>query len=278
MILVSKVLLLFLLPPGGCLALLAIGLGLLAARRRAAGLGVIAFAWVALALLSAPRVAQWLAAPIEARFEAIEPEAAPHADAIVVLGGGAGPPLPPRLDPDLGNTSDRVWLGARLFAAGAAARVVVSGGRTADDPRSPSEAHSMARLLELWGVPASAIEQEDASRNTRENCAAIADLAVREGWRRILLVTSALHMPRALAACERRELEIVAVPTDFRAVYQGSQGALGWLPDPDALGLSSAALKEYLALTLSRAAGWLRGSLSLVARPMQDNDASTSFA
>lgn len=248
----SKLVLPFVLPPGCCLVLLALGLALLALGRRRAAAAAIVSAFAVLALASAPATARWLAAPLEARFAALDLAAPPRADAIAVLGGGAGPALPPRQDPDIADSSDRVWHAARLFAAGAAPVVIVSGGRAAAVRDVPEEARAMAHLLALWGVPERAIELEIASRNTRENCAAIAEVAARRGWQRVLLVTSALHMPRALRECNAAGITWIPAPTDFRAVFDGRSDLWEWLPESGALDLSAAALKEWLGLGLDR--------------------------
>ena len=50
-------------------------------------------------------------------------------DAIVVLGGGISPAYPPEQpEPDLNDSSDRIWEGARLYHRGVAPRIVITGG------------------------------------------------------------------------------------------------------------------------------------------------------
>ena len=90
--------------------------------------------------------------PLEdaARAEAAKAPACCY-DAIVVLGGSIGPAVPPlRPDPQLYDSSDRVWHAARLFHRGVAPRIIVSGGSYAvamgDAPAEQTEADGDAAV------------------------------------------------------------------------------------------------------------------------------------
>lgn len=104
-----------------------------------------------------------------------------------MLGGGitAGPP--DGLYPDLGAAADRVWHAARLFHAGKAPRVILSGGRMAWRGERPSEAAATRQFLTDLGVPAAALLFEDRSRSTRENAQYSAELIRAHGFARVLL-------------------------------------------------------------------------------------------
>ena len=54
----------------------------------------------------------------------------------------------------------------------------------------------MARLLEEWNIPSTAIQIEGGSINTHDNAVLSYQILAPRGVRRILLVTSAMHMPR----------------------------------------------------------------------------------
>ena len=100
----------------------------------------------------------------EARAEAAKAPACCY-DAIVVLGGSIGPAVPPlRPDPELYDSSDRVWHAARLFHRGVASRIIVSGGSYAvamgDAPAEQTEAMAMRQFLIALGVPEDRIVNE----------------------------------------------------------------------------------------------------------------------
>ena len=237
--------------------LLAGGAGVLLwrGRRRLGGVLLsIALGW--LWLWSTPVFSDWLRATLEQRYPAMRLEQLPTADVIVVLGGALEAAAPPaRLDPNLGAAADRIWYAARLYRAGKAPRVLVSGGQLPWSGVEQPESSVMAELLQEWGVPAAAILQESASRTTRENRDYSLPLLHAHGVRRVLLVTSALHMPRALALFRVSDFEIIPAPTDFEIYSVNNAHLLRWLPDAQALADSSRAFKEYLGLWVNRLAG-----------------------
>jgi len=63
----------------------------------------------------------------------------------------------------------------------------------------------MRSMLLILGAPASAIRLEANSRNTAENAQQRLGLIQAVGANRVSLVTSALHMPRALRIFQERE-------------------------------------------------------------------------
>ena len=204
----------------------------------AALLGLI-WLWV----WSMPVASLWLRGVLESRYPPLALQGVPSAQAIVVLGGGVSPPGAGRPWPDLSAAADRVWHASRLFHAGKAPIVVMSGG--ADPTLSAvSEAQSMRDFILDLGVPNAAVLLEASSRNSRENAQFAAALLRQRRIDRVLLVTSALHMRRALAHFTAQGLTVVPVATDHSPL--AAPGAAGWLPDAGALEGSGRAFKELL--------------------------------
>lgn len=220
-------------------------------RRRSGGiLLIVALGW--LWLWSTPVFSDWIRASLERRYPPLPVAKLPAVDAIVVLGGAMEAAKPPeRLYPDLNAAADRVWHAARLFRAGKAPLILVSGGNLPWSGIDRPEAAVIAELLQEFGVPATAIVLEPNSRTTRENRDNSLLILHSLGVHRILLVTSALHMPRALALFEATDLEAIPAPTDFE-VHERPQHPLRWLPDAQALSDSSRAFKEYLGRWVNR--------------------------
>lgn len=209
---------------------------LLRMRKAAAAIAIFAIAWSL--IWSIPQASDGLRGHLESRYPVVAEAALPEADAIVVLGGGHydwinRPGI--RVD-DLENS--RAAAGARAWLSGRAPIVILSGGG--------SEAHTMAAAIAKLGVPASALILEDRSRNTRDNAMFTAALAKPRGVRRVLLVTSSLHMPRASLLFRDAGVEVVPVPVPERAMRATWQDR--WLPSFSALWRSGRALKEYVGL------------------------------
>lgn len=131
------------------------------------------------------RIASVLERPLVVRDNS--PEAL---DAIVVLGAPLFPDgtLTPILD-------ERIATAARLFQAGAAPRVVATGGVTHGAPRA--EAEAIAEGLVAAGVPRDAILVERASLRTIDNARLTAQLLAPLGAHRIWIVTQPFHGRRA---------------------------------------------------------------------------------
>lgn len=208
-------------------------------RRLAKALVLLAFAWSL--LWSIPQCSDWLRASLARQYPQIEETALPRADAIVVLGGGQYSWLH-RSDIDLDDLDNsRIATGTRAWLAGRAPVVILSGGGGNDY----SEAEVMATAITRLGVPASALVLEKRSHSTRDNAVFSAQLARQRGIERVLLVTSAVHMPRAAFWFREVGLDVVPVPVPER---KGRSGWKRWLPSRGALWRSGRAWKEYAGL------------------------------
>ena len=205
--------------------------------------GTLALVW--LWAWSMPMLSLWLRGTIEGLSPQMPIASVAPAQAVVVLGGVVSPPTRGHTEIDLGAAADRVWYAARLFHAGKAPLVLLSGGGDLER-HAFSEARAMAVFVQDLGVPAQAIVLEEASRNTRQNAAFSATLLKSRGINHILLVTSALHMPRALALFTAQGLQVTPAPTDFEASQATPPGLLAWLPDVPALEGSGRAMKELV--------------------------------
>ena len=253
----SKLLPQLLYPLG--LGLLLQSLALLQRRRRCAP-GLSATALLLITLPSLPLVSEALLRPLEQQATALTPHPVPPADAVLVLGGGIRPAGPGGMGVEVGDAGDRLLTGVRLMRQGLAPTLITSGGRvsfSAADP-TPSEAVLAQQLALELGIPAQAILLNPSSRTTAEEAKAIQALAASRGWQRLLLVTSAFHMRRALASFRHSgsPLEIIPVACDYRLMPSGKPTlqslGLGLIPSAQALEQSTMVLKEHLGLLIYR--------------------------
>ncbi len=134
-------------------------------------------------------------------------------------------------------------------------RLVLSGG-SAD---STSEAELMARFAVDLGVPRSAMLLEAESRSTRQNAQRVAELLRKHRLGPdVVLVTSALHLPRAMAEFRCAGLAAVDTPAEFEVLGAEREFPAEWIPSLGAIDRSRRALKEW--------AGALAGGCESVVR------------
>lgn len=239
---------------GIALLVLAAILGLLGRHRWSRRLLVLGVLW--LWLWSMPVYSYWLRGGLEARHPVHAIEELPQADAMVVLGGAmSGPQAPRRMYPDLLEGADRVWHAARLYHAGKAPLVILSGGAMPWVPDPVPEADSMAGFIMDLGVPAEALVLERQSLTTFENAVNTRALLEARGIDRVLLVTSALHMRRAMGTFRDQGIDVVPAVTDVEIDTVRHLNVLDWLPDYRALDGNSRAFKEYLGMIVYRLRG-----------------------
>ncbi|HQF71891.1 MAG TPA: YdcF family protein, partial [Promineifilum sp.] len=221
----SKLLPLFVFPLG--LAFLLLILALLWARARRLA---IVLALVILWLGSSRYVAYSLVRSLEGRYPTLD--GTPAADAIVVLGGGTRSNDPPRPMTEVNEAGDRLIYAARLYRDGAADVVLVTGGSIEwlQPEGVAPEANDMAALMQLLGVPDEALWLEAESRNTYENALYSQEMLAEAGLNDILLVTSAMHMPRSRAIFARQGFDVIPAPTDFNVTQ--AEWDYYWTPDP----------------------------------------------
>lgn len=206
-----------------------------------------------LLLLGMPPVARALSAPLEAVCDRPLQASGPP-DVIVVLGAGVINSRAP------GSSLGPAGL-ARVAEAAVAARrwpdamVLVSGGRARAG--RVSGAQRMLAELERLGVEPRRLFHEDRARTTRGNAVRVALWLEEHGvapGHPIALVTSAVHMPRALGAFREQELDVFPVCAERTA--WPDVPAEGTSPDADAFRRSAAALHEHFGLLWYRLRGY----------------------
>ncbi|HEY9889669.1 MAG TPA: YdcF family protein [Candidatus Obscuribacterales bacterium] len=259
----SKLLPLLIYPVGLSSFLLGLTLWWIWRRRRRWALGSGAIALLILLVSSNSWVATRLVQSLEWRH--LPPASLPAAEAIVVLGGSTRPADYPRPWVDVMESGDRVLHGAQLYKAGKAPKLILSGGRIDWKGGGPPESDDMAQIAMAMGVPRADILEDPTSLNTYQNAVNVKAILAEEGINQILLVTSAMHMPRSLAIFQKLGMNAIAAPTDFliseRSVAEisGSRQAflLSLLPNASNLDVVSRAIKEYIGLVVYRLRGWL---------------------
>ncbi len=239
-------------PIGLVLALLLVAV--LAGRRaRLRGICLVAGVTV-LIVFSLPLTSKTLIASLEDRYPALEMEAVPEADVIILLGGAVNLPHGGLTRPELGPSGDRLALATALWHAGKAPKILISAGNLVTPAGLSAEAVYTADMLESWGVPREAMVLETASGNTYENARESMEKISKAGTSTeepvVLLVTSAFHMPRARALFCAAGLDTVAVTANHWLSGANDIGWNNWLPQAISFAGSTRVVREYLGMVV----------------------------
>ena len=178
----------------------------------------------------------------------------------MLLGGAEVPRLPPRIYDETNVFGDRITHAARLFKQGCAPRIITSGGKNRFIQDFPgSEADVSFRLLTgVFGIDSSRIICERRARNTYENGVFVKQiLDSLKLPRTIILVTSAVHMPRSVKIFRKLGMTVYPAPTNYfeDAAYQNK--LIMFLPSADALCRSTMAIHEIYGMISYRLLGWM---------------------
>ncbi len=192
------------------LVLFGLTLDLLRNRRWWPG-GLAASCWLLLTLGGNAWIGAWLLGGLE---RSVPPAQANSWDAVAVLGGGTD--LTPDGEAQLGSAGDRLRVAYSRMRAGQTPLLVAAGSGLlgADDQRDL--AAETGSLWRSWGVPPPSMLLFSGPVNTRQEIQRLADEAKTRGWTRIGIVSSAWHLPRAMALARRFGLNADPIPADRR--------------------------------------------------------------
>ena len=251
---VSKILGFFALPSNFLISIGILGLVLLVTRFRRLASWLVVTSLVLLAVAGLSPLGNDLILPLEQRFPPWNPSRGPP-DGIVVLGGAITPDVSAaRGVVALNQAAERITATVELARRYPNARIIYSGGSNALMFNPIPEAPFAVRELEALGVAHDRITAEEQSRNTIENAVFARLIAQPKPGQIWLLVTSAYHMPRAIAAFRAVGFPVEAYPVDWRT--RGPIDALAPFGSlSEGLGRTDTAVHEWLGLLVY----WLTG-------------------
>jgi uncharacterized SAM-binding protein YcdF (DUF218 family) len=242
MLFLHKLLPIFVLPLAWVFALLAIAL------IRKKRWPLIA-ALVVLYLASLPVVGTSLWRALESRYPQVALDGVQHADAVVPLGGIFGPPAGCQgCLANLGEASERLEAGIELWQRKKADYLVFTAGRIPWENRAEAEGARSTRAAVARGVPADKIVVTGEVGNTADEARAVAAVLHERGWSKIILVTSAWHMPRAARMFRKAGIDFVPFPVDYQVDPQSPLTLLDFLPRAEGLERTEATLRELLGI------------------------------
>ena len=230
-------------------------------RRRRWGTFGITLTWSSLLLmylLGLGPVSRVIINPLEGKYAILDTEKlTADGDApkfVVVLGGGyeraIGYPITSRLSR---GTTLRVAEAVRIHQLLPGSKLVFTGGdQVAGEDKRSTVADGMAEFARMMGVSNANILLERDSRDTAEHPVKILPLIGEE--RRVVVVTSAMHMTRSMAFFEKQGFAPIAAPADVTP--SGSGLTLSdFIPGAGSYLRVDAAVHEYLGLMWAKMRG-----------------------
>lgn len=244
MLYVIKLIYAWLLPPG--LFLLALLAACWIHRKKPNRAGLL-IPLLLMYLLSISAVTDRMIKPLEDYYPQPAAEDVKGAQAIVVLGGGSFGGVP---DFDgkgqiAAGAANRHLMGLRLHRA-LHVPIVFSGGLVFAE--NGVEADSAVRLFRACGVKEKDLLADAKSRNTVENAKYTKQICSENGFGKVILVTSAYHMPRSVKLFRREGVDVIPYPCDYMTNKELVCDAFAFTPNHSSLSNTAIAIKEYLGI------------------------------
>jgi uncharacterized SAM-binding protein YcdF (DUF218 family) len=245
MFVLKKIVTLLLMPMSLCLGVLGVGILLLWMRRRiGAAKIVLTFGILVLAALSFSTLADQFIKPLELWYPPLlDTSTLTDLKWVAVLGAGhaSNPTLPPNAQ--IGSSSlARLIEGIRIHRELPGSKLLLSGGAVFDPV---PEAETMAAVARMLGVSPGDLVLENQSKDTGQQSQFVQGIIQND---RCILVTSAIHMPRAMLVFEQKGLRPIPAPTDFGDWMRKEKSPNQFFPRAGELRKVEAALHEYLGL------------------------------
>jgi uncharacterized SAM-binding protein YcdF (DUF218 family) len=237
----NKLLPVFVLPLGLVVLLLVVGL---VRKQRWPVIAALALLYLG----SMPVVGNALTHWLESRYPVVAIDQVESADAIVPLGGIFGPPVREGFLANMGEASERLEAGITLMQRKKAPWLVFTGGRIPWSKDPEVEGAVSRRAAIARGIPAEQIIITREVGNTNDEAHAVAAVMRERGWRKIILVTSAWHMPRAARLFRAAGIDFVPFPVDLQIDPKGTLTLLDFLPSAGALQRTETIVREWYGI------------------------------
>lgn len=215
-------------------------------------------AWLVLTVITCTSLPSWLIARLENTYAMPSPEAFSQADAIVCLGGGIEPSHTEPLGFHLVRGADRVATAIGMSVSGVAPVLVLGGGGYEHEGQLISEADAIAGQLANFSPLGFEVISLGICAHTRDEATKVAELAQKRGWKKVLLVTSASHLPRSVAVFKKLGVTVVPVPCHYLSSYN-RLGTVDWvhLPHRGAFDIFDSWFHEFIGTWVYQWRGWI---------------------
>ena len=202
---------------------------------------------VVLVIFSMPVVSNKLIAYLESDYELIKPSKVETADAVIVLSGMVKTiQTKNSLDYEWGEAADRIFAGIDLFKSNKAPILILTGGKVPWSIGVPEGEYLRDVAIEL-GVPEKDILITENVKNTDQEAKATMKLLSLDSPK-VILVTSAFHMPRAQLVFEAAGISVIPFPVDF-LIGTGKITLMSFIPSASSFAETSFFVREMIGRT-----------------------------
>ncbi len=207
--------------------------------------GLLVFALLIFLVSSTPYLPCFLATKLEGQYLPFNPASVKDKNEriyIHVLGSGYS--LDKRLpaNSQVGPAAiGRLAEAIRIFRALPNSIIVCSAN---GKPGQETQASVTKRAAIVLGADSSRVERLDTPTTTKEEAAA---LRVQYGNKiKVIIVSDAMHMPRAMKLFQKEGFDVIAAPTNFKVPLGSGQNLFSWWPATVNINLMDIVLHEYL--------------------------------
>jgi uncharacterized SAM-binding protein YcdF (DUF218 family) len=151
---------------------------------------------------------------------------------------------------------ERILTGISLVKRGIADKLFIVGGSGSLFDRRLSEARVLRTFALELGLRDEQVLVEEVSRNTYESAVNATQIIRAGNYRQLVLITSASHMRRAVAAFHKQGLFPQPYPVDFQTTGGGSD-LFDFLPSVEALDVMTTVVHELIGLVMYRLQGYI---------------------
>jgi uncharacterized SAM-binding protein YcdF (DUF218 family) len=202
---------------------------------------------IILVILSMPIISGKLIAYLESDYELIKPSKVESADAVVVLSGMVKTIQTKNgLDYEWGEAADRIFVGIDLFKSNKAPVLILTGGKLPWSIGVPEGEYLRDVAIDL-GVPKKDILLTENVENTDQEAKAIKKILLLDNPK-VILVTSAFHMPRAQLVFEAAGINVIPFPVDF-IIGAGKFTFMSFIPSAGSFSSTSFFVREMIGRT-----------------------------
>ena len=217
-------------------------LGLILGSKKISFIGI-----AVLIIFSIPVVSNKLIAYLESDYELNKPSKVKSADAVVVLSGMIKTIQTKNgLDYEWGEAVDRIFAGIDLFKLNKAPTLILTGGKLPWSIGVPEGEYLRDVAIKL-GVPEKDILITENVENTDQEAKATMKLLSLDSPK-VILVTSAFHMPRAQLVFEAAGISVIPFPVDF-IIGAGKLTFMSFIPSASSFAATSFFVREIIGRT-----------------------------